>query len=92
MGDFADQIKHIVSQGLPLTQRAQRDAGIDIRDAATWPPGSMMAYWSDEHFGLGLVVANRHDSIAVVWAHGCKKPFCVYKVDTLNSIVIRKVL
>lgn len=89
---FADEIRNIVDQGLPLTQGAQRAAGIDIKQASTWPPGSMMAYWSDEHFGLGLVVANRNDSIAVVWGHGNKKPFCVYKVDGLNPIVIRKVL
>lgn len=92
MGEFADKIRRIVEQGLPLTQGAHERAGVDIKDPKTWPPGSMMAFWSDQFFGLGLVVANRNGSIVVFWDERCHTPVCVYKCEELNPRVIRKVL
>lgn len=69
-----------------------------IHDAKCWPPGSMMQYKSPPatpseifHVGIGLVVANRHGSIAVLWDRGSNKPFCVYSLETLNEKVISRI-
>lgn len=99
--ELSDRIRHVVKQRLPLTQASMRARGIDVQQASTWPPGSLMAYWSDDYFGLGIVVANRNDSIAVIWCQGCERvphllhgptSFSTYKVKDLNALVIRKVL
>lgn len=63
---------------------------MNIQVSETWPPGAVMQYKSTEHVGLGLVVANRHGSIAVLWNEGCHTPFLVYKVETLNPRVISR--
>ncbi len=44
----------------------------------------------DEHHGLGIVVANQNGLIAVMWDHGCDRPFVVYKIETLNPKVISR--
>jgi len=61
-----------------------------VNDARCWPPGSLMQFKSEDHFGIGLVVANRNNTVAVLWDRGCDRPFVVYKVETLNSLVISR--
>ena len=62
----------------------------DIKKPETWPPGAVMQYKSTEHVGLGVVVANRNGSIAVLWDSGCHTPFLVYKCEQLNPRVISR--
>ncbi len=75
---------------MSLLQKAQ------ILDPKCWPPGALMQFKTpagmpDPHFGIGIVVANRNGSIAVLWDRKCEKPFLVYKVASLNSQVISRI-
>ncbi len=62
-----------------------------IRDASTWPPGSMMLYKSQAHQGFGIVVANVKGRLAVLWDERCSHRLCVYDASQLNEAVISRV-
>lgn len=65
---------------------------LDINVLATWPPGSMMQFKSNVHTGIGIVVANRRGSIAVLWDGKCNDPFTVYPVSELDALVISRII
>lgn len=62
-----------------------------VRQSSHWPPGSLMAFVSSQHRGLGVVIANLNDQVAVLWDEACKGRFRVYHIHELNPRVIVKV-
>ena len=68
------------------------DKGVDISLASSWPPGSRMMFWSNDFFGLGLVVANNGNRIRVIWMEGASEPFMEYECKFLSPAVVHKVL
>lgn len=62
----------------------------DISKSRTWPPGTLMRFRSEDHTGLGLVVANCHNVIVVVWDERCRDRVCTYQCEQLNPSVISR--
>lgn len=65
---------------------------MNIHAIETWPPGSLMAFRSSVHQGVGIVIHNDGEGrISVVWGANCRDLFCTYSVKSLNVSVISRV-